>query len=221
MRIVLVIILFWFSSCEKQKSQIASEPELTDDKDIWGSGRDNFQESQYSFLNLNRMKEIQLGKTTEKELYEIFGKKINIRLTYTNNPLPKMYKDKYIPIDKLISYFDAIGTETEIPNGKKYETFEKLSVTFYLYKNRIQFFAIRHRDTKVDKLLNTSTIDVIKYEKIHFGSMWPNQGCDRDFYDHTVLKVNKPYSKVFPCEWHEASFEKKLKEDGYYELLKR
>jgi hypothetical protein len=221
MRILFILLLLFLFTCEKETTQIASEPELVDDKDIWSYGDENFQQGQYFFLDLSKMENVKLGKTTEQELYKIFGKKVHVRLSFTNKPLPKKYKGNYIRIDKLIKYFDAIGTETEIPNGKKYETFERLAVTFYLYKNRIQFYSIYNEDVTLKKMIEkNSTKDVLDDVKKEYGSFWPNQGCDRDFYDHTVLKVNKPYDKNFPCEWHEASFEKKLKEDGYYELLK-
>mgnify|MGYP007103347494 FL=1 len=143
------------------------------------------------------------------------------RLTYSKSPLPRIDKGKYIPIDKLIVYFDAKGIETEIPNGKGYETSEKLSVAFYLYKDKLQFYSIRHRDVLADKLLPTSTNDMIEYEKIDFGSLWPNQSCDRNYYDFKTLNFPKEkwYDNYIVCEWEKPDFEEKLKVDGYYDKL--
>jgi hypothetical protein len=217
--ILCFFILIQFE-CKESNDFKPKEIEFID-KDIWSLGNEYFQEGKYSFLDLEKMKELELRKTSEEEIYQLLEKKITIKLTYSNSPLPKIYKGKYIPIDKLILYFDAKGTETEIANGKRYETFEKLSVAFYLYKNRLQFYSIRHRDTKADILLNSSTKDVVDYEKVQFGNLWPNQFCDRSYYDYKTLNFPKEkwlYNES-DCEWEKPDFENKLKADGYYERL--
>lgn len=118
----IIVIIFLFLFCNKTKYT----------QDIWSAGKHSFAEGEYSFLDLSLMKNIILDRTTEEELYQIFGEKINVRLTY-NPPLPRVYKGKYIPIDRMVMYFDAKGITKEIPNGKVYENFERLSFAFYLY----------------------------------------------------------------------------------------
>lgn len=218
--LILCFFIFIQFVCKEYNESKSKKIEFID-KDIWSLGNEYFQEGKYSFLDLSKMKELELGVTEEKEIYRIFGKNISVRLSYTNSPLPRKYKGKYIPIDKLILYFDAKGTETEIANGKRYETFEKLSVAFYFYKDRLQFYSIRHRDAKADILLNSSTKDVVDYEKVQFGNLWPNQFCDRNFYDFKTLNLPKEkwhYSDS-DCEWEKSDFENKLKANGYYKKL--
>jgi hypothetical protein len=228
MRILLILLLiFQIIICKENTDFKAeelsnnSEKSYLTDRDTWGIGDENFQGGRFSFLDLKKMTEIKLRETTEGEIYKLFGKEIKIRLTYSKEPLARKHNGKYIPIDKLILYFDAKGTVTELPNAKKYETFERLSVGFYLYRDKLQFYSINHEDVEARKLLETSTKDVVESEKIHFGWLWPNQSCDRNFYDFTVLKLAKEkwYSRSIDCEWEKDNFKKVLRKDGYFKLL--
>lgn len=218
-KINILLFLFLIISC-KESHETESEQFEFSEKDIWSKNQ-YFQEGKYIFIDLNKMKELELGKTSEDDIYKLFGKDINVKLTYSKNPIPRKFKKNYLPVDRLILYFDAKGRVTELPNGKRHETFEKLSVTFYMYKDKLQFYSIRHRDAEADKLLDTSTEDVIEFEKISFGSMWPNQQCDRNFYDFKTLNLPKEkwFNSHIECEWEKPDFEKVLKDNGYYERL--
>lgn len=178
---------------------------------------------EYEFIDLQLLKEkIHLNESTEEDMYKTFGEKVHKRLTY-NIPVPRIYKGKYIPIDKLVMYFDAKGEEKKLPNGTIYTNHEKVAVTFFIYKGILRFYSIWHYNAREDKLEIDSTPDVIEFYKIDQGAFWPHQGCDYKYYDAKVLKLpGQEWYTDFAsdsCDWEKPNFEEKLKSDGYYDRL--
>jgi hypothetical protein len=146
------------------------------------------------------------------------NKRINI-----SPPLPKFHNGGYIPIDRIVVYFDGKGEEKQIPNGSIYRSYEKLAVTFFIHKSIIQFYSIYHYNAVKNLLELDSTPDSIEYYKIRESFFWPHQGCDVKYYDSKVLKVpedelNYDFASK-NCDWEKPNFEEKLKADGYYDRL--
>lgn len=180
-----------------------------------------------NFLDLTKMAEIQTGKSSEDDIYKVFGEGLDLRLTY-DPILPKKHLGHYYPVDKFLLYFGGKGTTIENPGFREHITMENLSVSFFLYKDKLQFYSIKNRQRGKGKLAGPSTPDIIEFAEIEKGAHWPYQECDRYYYEAIVLKLPQkdrisylPDKELngYDCDFAIPNLEEDLKADGYYDRL--
>jgi hypothetical protein len=201
--------------------------EIPIEKDIlWGDD----ESRQMHYTDLSLMSKVLPGKTTEVELYEIHGKKINIRMSF-NPVFPAEYWNSYRPIDKIIIYEGGKSNKVEEPGIVTYNTIENLVTKYYLYKGIVQFFSIGRLRNDPDKwrAVGESTREINKcFNDAKIAGICEIATCESKFYELKVLgwKVEQHlnghyisgHKKV--CYWEKPDFEMKLKKSGYYELMK-
>ncbi len=135
--LLLINLLFVFMIvCSPSNHE--AEAIVPDDEDIvWGDMRDNKGgiegNRKRKYIDVSQLSKVELGKTTEKELYNLFSRDINIRLSY-NPVMPRKHQGVYKPVDKKITYDGADIVVENIEGGQRYTANSSLVAIFFLYK---------------------------------------------------------------------------------------
>ncbi|TGL09162.1 hypothetical protein EHQ43_01520 [Leptospira bouyouniensis] len=120
---------------------------MLEDKNIFiSNAKDELDRHVSYFILPEIVSGIGLGISEEK-LYQLIGsRKFNERFTY-NLTLPKRIKYlKYIPVSKIVVFFGGSTTVTRDVRSTRYNTRERMSVTFYFYRDRLIHKTIIHTD---------------------------------------------------------------------------
>ncbi|TGK54013.1 hypothetical protein EHQ16_18460 [Leptospira kanakyensis] len=212
--ILLFLIFFSSQSCSEERI-------IPDEMDIHNQDTRQLFNVDVSLLEL-----IKPGETTELELYQILGRKIMERFTFSPI-LPYQYRKKYVPIDRFIRYEGYKGT---IIKTQEY-TISKANtvplVKFYLYKGSIQFYSIIDWDKESDIVTELSTVDAMEttlkeITKNSNMSIWGYERCTSKYfqikmlhYDTKPNRTTNAHKEV--CYWEESDFEKKLAKNKEYQ----
>ncbi|TGK86028.1 hypothetical protein EHQ23_15580 [Leptospira bourretii] len=149
----------------------------------------NIDNQKYYWIPLDKIDQVRINETSERELYEIMTDNVLYRKSFPGGFRKKLSRAIYIEIDKIIVYdgFKSHTTKTNI--SIKSTIAESLAVTFYLRHGKIIHYSINHKDWNLQKVIPPSTSDVVEYSKIDFDVYWPYSQCDSKYYDLYVLKL--------------------------------
>ncbi|WP_411821510.1 hypothetical protein [Leptospira sp. 'Mane'] len=189
------------------------------------------KERKRKYIDLQKLDQVQLGETTESELYNIFSKDVDLRFTY-NPVIPRKHLGIYKPVDKVITYDGAEISTEQINGGVRYMGKSSLIAIFFLYKGNIQFYSIaldiRDRENRWMSMPSKTTKDFLECQRNFKGDACLEIKCDDKFYELKVLKWD-PASHLkghyitahdTECDWEKKDFDEILKKQGYDKLLK-
>jgi hypothetical protein len=184
------------------------------------------ENTQHFYVNPKLLDLIKPGETTERELYQILGRKVRKRQTFS--PIfPYQYRKKNVPIDRFITYEAGKGVVQRTPESTSTTIYEVLLVKFFTYKGVVQFYSVIHYDKDTDVVTTESTVDALETNieeiaKKSNMSIWGFERCTSKFYEIKMLHYDKKPTHWInaedeTCYWEEPDFEKKLLENKEYQ----
>ncbi|TGK84087.1 hypothetical protein EHQ31_05175 [Leptospira montravelensis] len=217
MKTKLILLFFILSS-----SQACSEERIIpDEMDIH-----NQDTRQLFNVDVNLLDLIKPGKTTELELYQILGRKIMERLSFSPI-LPYQYRKKNVPIDRFIMYEGGKGIVQKTNKSNTSTIYEVLLVNLYLYKGIVQFYSVILFDKERDIVTLESSIDALEmYHEFKRQnrpmSIWGYERCTSKYFQIKMLHYDTKPNRYInankeTCYWEEPDFEKKLAKNKEYQ----
>ncbi|MDF3819143.1 hypothetical protein P3G55_04500 [Leptospira sp. 96542] len=221
-------------SCNKSTETISDAP-VPDSEDIVFDSYRNYEggiegNRRRKYINLNLLDSIKLGETTEKELYDLYSREIDIRLSF-NPVMPRRHFGVYKPVDRKVVYDGAKITVQKIEGGLQYTADSIVVAIFYLYKGVVQFYSVGtdYRDPNLGRfeVPEKTTKDFLICKRKFPGDSCLENKCERKYYELKILKwpLESHLKGHFitahdiVCDFEKPGFESTLKKSGYYKLL--
>lgn len=143
-----IFILLLITSCYSVANKL---PEIIsnniEDRNVFVSNeKDELFRDRAYFIPPSTISSIEIG-ITENQLYKIIGNKDFRERFSFDQVLPKRIQhSKYIPVTTMVNFNGGNSIITRSSNSIKYFTTERMTASFYFYKDRLIYKTIIHTD---------------------------------------------------------------------------